>query len=175
VLALRGGKTASRELLAEITAAASERRKWATASGGKNVPIAVNDAGKHLGHLRRLAEEVQALAVVLPAKRLSQSSIDELRELIASLDADQRTPFQIPKVTQIETSLEAAGVEKLVGEIKERKPSPLKFYKADEAWVVTNSSFTPSARSLAQANNVRLFDGYDLKNSAHLVQKISQP
>jgi restriction system protein len=48
----------------------------------------------------------------------------------------------------------------------------LKFYKADEAWVVTNSSFTPSARSLAQANNVRLIDGHDLKDFAHLVQKI---
>lgn len=46
----------------------------------------------------------------------------------------------------------------------------LKFYKADEAWVVTNSSFTPSARSLAQANNVRLIDGHGLKDFAHLAQ-----
>jgi HJR/Mrr/RecB family endonuclease len=41
----------------------------------------------------------------------------------------------------------------------------LKFYNADEGWVVTNSTFTSAARSLAQANNVRLVDGYDLKNS----------
>lgn len=41
----------------------------------------------------------------------------------------------------------------------------LKFYNADEGWVVTNSTFTSAARSLAQANNIRLIDGYDLKNS----------
>lgn len=50
--------------------------------------------------------------------------------------------------------------------------SALKFYKADAAWVVTNSTFTQSARSLAQANNVRLIDGHDLKNFVHVVQKI---
>lgn len=48
----------------------------------------------------------------------------------------------------------------------------LRFYKADEAWVITNSSFTPSARSLAQANDVRLIDGRDLKDFAQIVQKI---
>ena len=39
----------------------------------------------------------------------------------------------------------------------------LKYYKADEGWVVTNSTFTASARSLAQVNNIRLIDGHDLK------------
>lgn len=32
------------------------------------------------------------------------------------------------------------------------------YYKADEAWVITNSSFTKSARALAEACNVQLFD-----------------
>jgi hypothetical protein len=39
----------------------------------------------------------------------------------------------------------------------------LRFYKADEGWVVTNSAFTASARALAHANRVRLIDGNDLK------------
>ncbi|WP_420541203.1 restriction endonuclease [Priestia filamentosa] len=32
------------------------------------------------------------------------------------------------------------------------------YYKADEAWVITNSFFTKSARALAEACNVQLFD-----------------
>jgi restriction system protein len=47
----------------------------------------------------------------------------------------------------------------------------LRFYNADEGWVVTNSIFTPSARSLARANNIRLIDGHDLKDFAALKQK----
>ena len=39
----------------------------------------------------------------------------------------------------------------------------LKFYKADEGWVITSGTFTPSARVLAQANGIRLVDGMDLR------------
>jgi len=38
----------------------------------------------------------------------------------------------------------------------------LKFYDGDEAWVVTNSTFTPAARALAQKTGVRLLEGPDL-------------
>jgi hypothetical protein len=37
------------------------------------------------------------------------------------------------------------------------------FYGGDEAWVITNSTYTSSARALAQKTNVRLFDGRDLE------------
>jgi len=39
----------------------------------------------------------------------------------------------------------------------------LRFYKADEGWVITSGTFTPSARTLAQANSVRLVDGVELR------------
>ncbi len=42
----------------------------------------------------------------------------------------------------------------------------VKFYSADEGWVVTNSTFTASAKALANANSVRLIDGYELRNGS---------
>lgn len=39
----------------------------------------------------------------------------------------------------------------------------VKFYHADEGWVITSGTFTSSAKSLAQANNVKLIDGYALR------------
>jgi len=42
----------------------------------------------------------------------------------------------------------------------------IRFYNAHEGWVVTNSTFTPSARALAHANNVRLIDGNQLRDMA---------
>jgi HJR/Mrr/RecB family endonuclease len=38
-------------------------------------------------------------------------------------------------------------------------------YNADEGWVVTNSTFTRSARALAHANSIRLIDGNVLLRS----------
>ena len=43
--------------------------------------------------------------------------------------------------------------------------SALAYYKADEAWVVTNSRFTFSAEQLAYKANVRLIDGRELSDS----------
>jgi hypothetical protein len=42
--------------------------------------------------------------------------------MISALVADQRVPFQIPKLTQIESGLGNAGAGKLVDEIRNRKP-----------------------------------------------------
>ncbi len=39
----------------------------------------------------------------------------------------------------------------------------LKFYRADEGWVITSGRFTQPARALAQANGIRLVDGLDLR------------
>jgi hypothetical protein len=40
----------------------------------------------------------------------------------------------------------------------------VKFYGADEGWVITSGTFTPSAKALAHRNGVRLIDGVALKN-----------
>jgi len=40
----------------------------------------------------------------------------------------------------------------------------VQFYGGDEGWVVTNSSFTPSAKALAQRSSIRLIDGHSLEN-----------
>jgi hypothetical protein len=40
--------------------------------------------------------------------------------------------------------------------------SALHFYSGDEGWVVTNSTFTQSAKELAQRTGIRLIDGHEL-------------
>jgi hypothetical protein len=44
--------------------------------------------------------------------------------------------------------------------------SAVAYYGGDEGWVITNSSFTPSAKALAQKSNVRLIDGTMLRDGA---------
>jgi HJR/Mrr/RecB family endonuclease len=40
----------------------------------------------------------------------------------------------------------------------------VKFYGAHEGWVITNATFTQSAKALAQKNNIRLIDGIELES-----------
>jgi len=46
--------------------------------------------------------------------------------------------------------------------------SAVSFYGVDEGWVVTNSTFTKSARELAQRTGIRLIDGRDLTRFSNL-------
>ena len=46
--------------------------------------------------------------------------------------------------------------------------SAVSFYGGNEGWVVTNSTFTPSAIALSQKANVKLIDGATLKNKSVL-------
>ena len=46
--------------------------------------------------------------------------------------------------------------------------SALSYYGGHEAWVITNSTFTPSAIALAQKANIRLIDGITLRTKAFL-------
>lgn len=124
VLGLRNNKAAPSQLFGEVLAVASQRKKWGVASGGKGVPVHADNASEHIKNLRRLAQEIGTLDEVLPSKRFHQQSIDDLVHSLASLHADQRTPFQIPKLTQIETSLERQGLGRLVTEIRSQKPDP---------------------------------------------------
>jgi hypothetical protein len=122
VLSLRNGKAPSKTLVSEITSALNDVRTWSAASDGKSGPIRVDGTAKHVTALRRLADDLEFLAKILPAKRVNQLSLEELVSLVSGLHADHRTPHQIPKLNQIERSLAALGVEKLVAEIRSRKP-----------------------------------------------------
>ena len=122
VLSIRNGKAPSTTLVSEITSALNDVKNWSAASDGKSVPIGVDGSAKHVTAMGRLADDLEFLAKILPAKRVNQLSLDELVSLVSGLQADHRTPHQIPKLNQIERSLAASGIEKLVAEIRSRKP-----------------------------------------------------
>lgn len=46
----------------------------------------------------------------------------------------------------------------------------IQFYGGDEGWVITNSTFTPSAKALAQKSKVKLIDGEALDNIGTVVK-----
>ena len=122
-LALRiAGKASTADLCKEVLGAANQLRTWRAWTGGKSIPVTLDNAEKHTQNFRHACDQAAALNGILPLQHVPQLSIDSFAQLITSLIADQRTPFQIPKLTQIENGLGNAGAGKLVDEIRTRKP-----------------------------------------------------
>ena len=48
--------------------------------------------------------------------------------------------------------------------------SAVGFYGGDEGWVVTNSTFTPSAKALAHKTHIKLIDGRDLERISEVLK-----
>lgn len=123
VLAIRvAGKASSAELCTEISHAANQSQTWRTWSNGASRPMALSGADKRLQNFRLISEQASALGDIVPLKSDTHLSLEALVQLTGSLVADQHTPFQIPKLTQIENGLETAGAGKLVVEIRAGKP-----------------------------------------------------
>lgn len=75
---------------------------------------------------------------------------DQGADLIAS-KGNRKIAIQVKRYT---ASVGNSAVQEVVGAVR--------FYGANEGCVITNSSFTPSARSLAQKNDIRLIEGSNL-------------
>jgi very-short-patch-repair endonuclease len=123
VLAMRiAEKTSTSAMYKEVSHAAAQSQRWRTWSGGASTPIPLADPDRHIQNFRSLCEQTSTLRAIVPQKCAAHPSIEALTQLISCLLADQRTPFQIPKLTQIENGLETAGAGKLVVEIRTWKP-----------------------------------------------------
>jgi very-short-patch-repair endonuclease len=122
-LAMRiGGKVSGAELAKEVSDVAAQSKRWLTWTDGNSTPQPLADSDRHILNLRRACEDAAAVSEIVPLQRVAHLPVKPLIGLISSLLADQRTPFQIPKLTQIESGLDTAGAGKLVEEIRTRRP-----------------------------------------------------
>ncbi|HVS89939.1 MAG TPA: restriction endonuclease [Candidatus Acidoferrum sp.] len=65
--------------------------------------------------------------------------------------------------------IQAKGYQGVVGnKAVQEVMAAVQFYGADEGWVVTNSTFTASAKALAQSGKIRLIDRGGLRNTKEL-------
>jgi very-short-patch-repair endonuclease len=123
LLAMRiAGKVSSVALTSEVSEVGAQSQQWRAWTGGSSLPMPLGDVDGHIQNLRRVCQDVAGLSEILPLRGVAHLPVESLVELVSSLVADQRTPFQIPKLTQIEGGLDSAGSAKLVEEIRTRKP-----------------------------------------------------
>jgi very-short-patch-repair endonuclease len=135
ILAIRlAGKAEAVGLYKEVSDASTQLRTWNAWKVAQSIPAPLDNAENHIKNLRRLSEQAAVLGGIVPLRQIPQLSMDSLAQLVNFLVVDQRTPFQIPKLTEVESGLENAGAGNLVAEIRTRKPDtrswPLMFMQA---------------------------------------------
>ncbi len=116
------GKASSSVLFAEMTKAAAEANAWAELAKGSSHPVPIDGAEQHLKAFSEIFQAVASLALVLPAKQPEEIPLDQLGDLIRKLASDSATPYEIPKLTEIEKALELSGAGKLIIELRQNKP-----------------------------------------------------
>lgn len=109
-------------LFAEVEEVQHLTVQWKEHSDNGTVPCLVVNFAAHKRNSDALFSDAAVMTSVLPGKHIEQLTVDELNNLLARLAADNSTPREIPKLTQIEEGLDAAGVARLVSEIREKKP-----------------------------------------------------
>ena len=82
----------------------------------------------------------------------------------ADLIAKRNGKTIIIQAKRYEGAVGNKAVQEVVGAIN--------FYNGDEGWVITNSSFTKSARELAKKSGVKLIDGTDMQQFSEAVKKL---
>jgi Restriction endonuclease len=102
------------------------------------------------------------------ARRLKECGYDDVRGTSAT--GDQGADL-IAKKNGRTIIIQAKRYQGTVGnKAVQEVASAVSFYGGDEGWVITNSTFTPSARALAQKTNVRLFEGRDLERLSEILR-----
>lgn len=152
-------------LLAEVEQAQQQIAMWQKRSANGTGPCVLVNFAAYKKDCDALFSDAAAMAAFLPEKRIEQLTVDELNNLLSRLASDSSTPEQIPKLTQIERALDAAGVTKLITEIRERKPPHRVFSQLFQySWLASTleaiSQSDPEIRGFKGATHNRFVDEF---------------
>ena len=86
---------------------------------------------------------------------------------------DQGVDIIVENTQQVKIAIQVKKYSSKVGNSAiQEVAAGRKIYKCTEAWVITNSTFTPGAIQLAKANRVKLIDGFEMTKYFEDVRKI---
>jgi very-short-patch-repair endonuclease len=119
--ARKAGPASVATLFTELEKMERQSAQWKKQAENGPIPCRVADFTIHKKNIDALFKQLDQLASVLPGIHIEQLTVDELCSLLTRLAADNSTPQEIPKLTQIEKGLVAAGITQLISEIREKK------------------------------------------------------
>jgi very-short-patch-repair endonuclease len=129
------GRAGARTVFAELAAAEDQRTKWADLSGRATLPQALPTYPDDHKKLDSLLADLTALRSAVPGKQFDSLPLGELVSYIDSLARDRLTPMRLPKLCEVEDTLDRSGVGKLVQELRKKGMAPDKWVQVfDQCW-----------------------------------------
>jgi very-short-patch-repair endonuclease len=131
----KGVKVSPRHLLRELQEIVTESKSWQELTRGASTPArypSLQELETLLRESRRQVESLQKLRGV----RWDGRSFDEIAATVEPFALDQTTPYRLLKLTEIEMKLSAEGLQRLLSDIRNRKPVPEYWSDSfDYAWI----------------------------------------
>ncbi len=129
------GKASGPELFAELTAAEDQRMEWAELSSRLSSPQTLQGQSDGNRNLDLAVADLAVLSSIVSTKQFDSLPLAEIATYIDALAKDRLTPMKLPKLCEVEQSLERSGVVKLVEELRKKKIIPEKWVPAfDQSW-----------------------------------------
>ena len=129
------GKAPITVMFAELSAAEAQRARWAELSERNTSPQVVPGFFEARAKLESATADLAKLGSIVSRKQFELHPLTDLGHYIDDLAKDRVTPMKLPKLCQLEQSLEASGAGRLVEEIRRRKLNPEEWLAAfDQSW-----------------------------------------
>jgi len=120
----RDKRVRTRQLFAEVCAAADQLRRWRALSTSASLPSPVSRLEEGRRNYIQFRTDLDTLAPLLNRMDLPQLRLELLGELLDGLSKDKVTPYRLPRLLAIERGLAQRGVGFLMAELRARKPDP---------------------------------------------------
>ena len=128
-------KASAMELHAELTQAEERAARWLALTIERTPPCRVPGFLELDRDWEPLERKIEEMSAILRRTDLQAISLDGLSELLGRLARDVKTPTKMPQLQTLEDRLEAAGVAKLVEELRQRRPEAEMFVPwLEHAW-----------------------------------------
>ncbi len=129
------GRTSVTELVTELSAAESQRMQWAELGGRSSPPRTLPGNEDAQNKLELAAADIACLAAIIPKKEFASLPLAEVGACVDALAKDRLTPMKLPKLSEIERSLELSGAGRLVDELRRKLAAPGKWVLIfDHSW-----------------------------------------
>ncbi|WP_041839385.1 AAA domain-containing protein [Acidobacterium sp.] len=119
----KGVRVSPRQLLRELQDLAQESIHWKEFAKGMSTPAKFSSLEDLETHYREARRQVESLQALRGAQWLTLN-FDQLKAVVEPFAQDQATPYRLLKLAEIEKKLNIAGLQRLLSDIRNRKPAP---------------------------------------------------
>jgi very-short-patch-repair endonuclease len=118
----KGVKASPSRVVNELRGVVAEKFRWREMTNDRSTPTSYTA----LGLIEQQAQETRQLVTTLQGVRgttWDSLTFEELAVAVEPFAKDQTTPYRLLKLTELEAQLEAAGAQRLLADLRRRKPA----------------------------------------------------